>query len=226
MCPQADTAPPAAAAPGQLRPGTPVCPGCAHSTQSVLRSGDTGEPASQGLCARSRGPARAAGPTAAARGSGHKVLLTAARAELLSPQNVDVSSPQGSIHSGAQRTGASGRAPRLSLPPSLPMGPWPASWHCCSWREVTRFSRLRGMRPTCTGGSPPAALRGFTPSCGSSPPVPSALVGAEPLPSLLPGPATLRGLPHRLSPSRELPHPLPRQLLLGSAFQKVPFLKA
>ena len=97
------------------------------------------------------------------------MLLTAAGAELLSPQNVAVSSPQGSIHSGAQRTGASGRAPRLSLLPSSPMGPWPASWHCCSWREVTRFSRLRGMRPTCTGGSPPAALRGFTPPAAPDP---------------------------------------------------------
>ena len=97
------------------------------------------------------------------------MLLTAAGAELLSPQNVAVSSPQGSIHSGAQRTGASGRAPRLSLLPSSPMGPWPASWHCCSWREVTRFSRLRGMRPTCTGGSPPAALWGFTPPAAPDP---------------------------------------------------------
>ncbi|XP_070636374.1 AP-5 complex subunit zeta-1 isoform X3 [Bos indicus] len=137
-------------------------------------------------------------------------------------QSAAHSSPQGSRHGGAQRTGASGQAPRLSLPPSSPVGPWPASWHCCSWREVTHFSRLRGMKLTCTGGSLLAA------PWGSTPPVPSALVTADPLPSLTPSthPLALRGLPHRLFPLQRVATSPPLQLLLGRTFQKMPFLKA
>lgn len=59
MCPQVDAALPAVAAPGRLRPGGPVRRGRAHPAPGVLLGGDTGEPASWGLCPCSRGPAGA-----------------------------------------------------------------------------------------------------------------------------------------------------------------------
>ena len=134
-------------------------------------------------------------------------------------QSAAHSSPQGSRHGGAQRTGASGQAPRLSLPPSSPVGPWPASWHCCSWREVTHFSRLRGMKLTCTGGSLLAA------------PWAPPLLCPQPWSLQTPSPATPPALTPRhfvgcrtdSSHSRELPHPLPSSFSWAEPSRRCPF---
>lgn len=144
------------------------------------------------------------------------MLLTAARAQLLSPQDAAVSSPQGSRQSQARRRGASGQVPRLALPPSSPTGPWPAGWRCCSWREVMRFSRLRGMKPTCTGGSLPASPRGSTPpiAAASRALSPSQLWSPQTPPQAQP--QHFVGCRTDPSHSRELPHS-PPQASLGQS---------
>ncbi|XP_054946536.1 AP-5 complex subunit zeta-1 isoform X7 [Physeter macrocephalus] len=43
------------------------------------------------------------------------------------------------------------RAQASGTAESLLTGSWPASWHCCSWSEATRFTRSRGTKPVCTG---------------------------------------------------------------------------
>lgn len=95
--------------------------------------------------------------------------ITADRAAHTSPSLAPVPprtgaerSPQGSSQPGLEQRCSLGvgRSLSLSLSPSLLTGPWPASWHCCSWNEATRFTRSQGTKPVCTGGS---LLAGFAP---------------------------------------------------------------
>ena len=171
--PQVDAALPAAAAPGRLRPGGPVRRGRAHPAPGVLLGGDAGEPASWGLCSCSRGPAGARthrapaslvaqGPVRHSRqGCSHQP-----RPGSCASQNWGREKPPGQQPGPEQRCSLGvGRSLSLS-PPSLLTGPWPASWHCCSWSEATRFTRSRGMKPVCTGGS---LVAGFAPPVAPRP---------------------------------------------------------
>lgn len=170
MCPQVDAALPAVAAPGRLRPGGPVRRGRAHPAPGVLLGGDTGEPASWGLCPCSRGPAGArthrAPASSVAKGPVHHSRQGSSHQPQpgsCPSQNWGREKPPGQQPARSRAEvfpGGGTQSLSLSLSPSLLTGPWPASCHCCSWNEATRFTRSRGTKPVCTGGS---LLAGFVP---------------------------------------------------------------